>query len=72
MFLALHTSFVSYRVALTNDPQSVAFECRNSPRWEMTNYLRLVTQEMDKRPLTIMSLALTRLMVSHRYSVGHP
>ncbi len=45
---ALRNSYISYRVSLTNDPQRVAFECGNSPRMIMTNYLRLVTPASAK------------------------
>jgi integrase len=45
---ALRNSFVSYRVALTNDVARVAFESGNSARMIATNYLRLVSPEAGK------------------------
>ncbi len=43
---AFRDSYITYRVALTNDPKLVAMESGNSERMIRENYLHLATKEM--------------------------
>ena len=51
---ALRHSFISYRLAQTQNENQVALEAGNSPRMIFSNYRQLVTQEDAKRYFGIM------------------
>lgn len=53
----LRHSYISYRIAETNDVPKVAYESGNSPRVIQTDYLQLVTAEDAKQWFEIMPVA---------------